>query len=283
MALHSKDGWSKAKENLISASESAKEHTKKWFLYIKQKTKAASIIAGTKLGEICTFTGEATLMDLEKVQAVSKKKAHVVKKAAAPKVHIAKHHATQKWTAASNKFSAPFAKLKRIPKVLSEGYQNNGFSGVFQAVKEGIRNNPSVLKTFVNYAAPVVGVFVLVQVVVSSMNVTYALAVEQDGKVIAYVQDEAIYTEARKDLQNRIVSTSDDQIFELDPSFTVVKVEKDKVSDIPEVTDNLIQMSSQDIMEAEGLYIDGEFYGAVTDQSLIRSILDSTLDSYRCE
>ena len=31
------------------------------------------------------------------------------------------------------------------------------------------------------------------------------------------------------------------------------------------------------------LYIDGEFYGAVTDQSLIRSILDSTLDSYRSD
>lgn len=281
MALHSKNGWSKAKENLISASESAKEHAKKWFIYIKEKTKAASIVAGTKLGELCNLTGEATLMDLEKVQAISKNKLHVVKKAAAPKVHIVKHHARQKWTAANKKVFAPFAKLKRIPQILVEGYKENGFSGVFQAVREGIRNNPSFLKTLVNYAAPVVGVFVLVQVVVSSMNVTYALAVEQDGKVIAYVQDEAIYTEARKDLQNRIVSTSDDQIFELDPSFTVVKVEKDKVSDVPEVTDSLIQMSSQDIMEAEGLYIDGEFYGAVTDQSLIRSILDSTLDSYR--
>ena len=69
MALHSKDGWSKAKENLISASKSAKEHTKKWFLYIKEKTKATCIVAGTKLGELCAFTGEAALMDLEKVQA----------------------------------------------------------------------------------------------------------------------------------------------------------------------------------------------------------------------
>ena len=281
MALHSKDGWSKVKENLISVSESAKERTRKWFLYIKEKTKAVSAVAGTKLVELCTFTGEATLMDLEKVQAVSKKRVHIVKRAAAPKVYTVRHQARQKWAVVSQKLSIPFAKLKKIPQILVEEYKENGFSGVFQSVKEGIRNNPSFLKTFINYAAPVVGVFVLVQVVASSMNVTYALAVEQDGKVIAYVQDEAVYTEARKDLQNRIVSTSDDQIFELDPSFTVVQVKKDKVSDVPEVTDSLIQMSSQDIMEAQGLYIDGEFYGAVTDQSLIRSILDSTLDSYR--
>lgn len=281
MALHSKDGWSKVKENLISASESVKKRTRKWFLYIKEKTKAASAMTGTKLLELCAFTGEATLMDLEKVQALSKKRAHIVKKAAMPKVHTVRHQARQKWTVVSQKVSIPFAKLKKIPQILVGGYKRNGFLGVFQSIKEGIRNNPSFLKTFINYAAPVVGIFVLIQVVASSMNVTYALAVEQDGKVIAYVQDEAVYTEARKDLQNRIVSTSDDQTFELDPSFSVVKVAKNKVADVPEVTDNLIQMSSQDIVEAQGLYIDDEFYGAVTDQSLIRSILDSTLDSYR--
>ncbi len=281
MVLHSKDGWSKVKENLISASNSTKKYAKKWFLYIAEKMKAASIMVGTKLGEFCAFTGEATLMDLEKVQGVSKKKARIAKKAAEPKIRVAKHHLQLKWGVIYEKIAAPFLKLKRIPEALVEGYHGNGLLGVCHAIRDGVRNHPSLLKTVINYAAPVVGVFVLVQVVASSMNVTYALAVEQDGKVIAYVQDEAVYTEARKDLQNRIISTSDDQVFELDPSFTVVKVDKDKVADVSEVTDNLIQMSSQDIVEAEGLYIDGEFYGAVTDQTLIRSILDSTLDSYR--
>lgn len=281
MALHSKDGWSKAKENFVSKLESAKEHTKKWFLYIKEKTKTLSAVAATKLSALCSFTGESALMDLEKVQSISAKKAHLVKKAATPKVHIVKHHVRQQWSLAHKKISLPLAKLKKIPQVLAEGYKQNGLPGVFQAAKRGIQNNPSLLKTAINYAAPVVGVLILTQVVASSMNVTYALAVEQDGKVIAYVEDEAVYTEARKDLQSRIISTSDDQIFELDPSFSVVKVDKDRVSGASEVTDNLIQMSSKDIVEAEGLYIDGEFYGAVTDQTLIRSILDSTLDSYR--
>ncbi|MEG2596913.1 MAG: peptidoglycan DD-metalloendopeptidase family protein [Oscillospiraceae bacterium] len=287
MALMSKEKLKKMTETIASGCKTAyshiKEHTIKGFEYISQKTKTAVLFAGDKLCALCAFTGEATLMDLQTVKIASHKRIHVATKKAKPGVYRFGRQAKRILSGIALKAVTPIYYLKKALKAVTNCHKNGSWKVSFRSTIQKIKGNPTFLKTLINYAAPVVGIFVLVQVVLAAGNITYALKIEQDGNIVAYVQDEAVYTEAQKDLRSRIVNTSGEKIFETSPRFTVVSVDKSKVSDVPEVTDNLIKMSTADIKEAQGLYVDGEFYGAVTDQTLIRAVLDNALAKYKTD
>ena len=174
----------------------------------------------------------------------------------------------------------PFRSIWRAPRLIAAGYRRNGVRGAFFTLVDGICNNLYVFKTLINYALPVAGLLVLFNVVQSGLQVEYALAVEQDGQVVAYVEDESVYTEAQRELRSRIISTEDEATLNLQPTFMVAAVNAEDITDTAALTDDLIRMSAADIQQAQGLYIDGEFYGAVVSASLIRNILDDTLDQY---
>ena len=174
----------------------------------------------------------------------------------------------------------PFRHLYRAPRLIAGAYTEGGVGQAARTLVQGVRNNLYVCKTVVNYALPVIGIFMLHQVVEAGTQVTYALAVEQDGQVIAYVQDESVYTEAQRDLLSRIINTDDEAELNLDPVFAVAAVNPEEIADSEKLTDQLIQLSTADIQEAQGLYIDGEFYGAVKTASLIKDVLDDTLAQY---
>ena len=123
---------------------------------------------------------------------------------------------------------------------------------------------------------------ILVNVVSASADVTYALQIANDGDLVGYVEDESVFTNAQEQLRQRIIRTDGTEAtFEIKPSISLVQVNRNLVSGVDKMTDSLIRMSKADVSEAEGLYIDGDFYGAVTDKTLLETILTKTLDSYR--
>lgn len=184
--------------------------------------------------------------------------------------------------ACGNRISKPFVSAAHAPRLIAEGYRNHGVSGAASVCFQGIRNNRNVFRTVLNYGAPVLGVVVLCNVVTAASRVTYAVEVMQDGQLVGYISDESVLTNAQEMLRQRIICTDGTEAtFELEPELSVVAVNKDLLSDSDDMTDNLIRLSNEDISEAQGLYIDGDFYGAVTDTALIENILESTLDSYR--
>lgn len=180
------------------------------------------------------------------------------------------------------RFSKPFVSMAYAPRLIAEGYREGKAKGAAAAAFRGLCNNKGFFRTIFNYGAPVLGAVVLCNVVVSASNVTYAVEVKQDGQLVGYIADESVLTSAQDMLRQRIIRTDGTEAtFELDPELSVVAVNEDLLSNANEMTDSLIRMSNEDISEAQGLYIDGEFYGAVTDTALIEDILNTTLDSYR--
>ena len=181
-----------------------------------------------------------------------------------------------------NRLCVPFVKMYHAPRQIAARFREDGIGGAASFVYCGIRNNRGFFATIFNYAAPVLGVVVLCNVVASAANVTYALDITANGQHVGYVADESVLIEAQDMLRQRIIRTGEDtESFELTPEIAVVAVNADLVSDVDGMTDSLIRMSNEDISEAQGLYIDGDFYGAVTDTALIENILNKTLDSYR--
>ena len=170
----------------------------------------------------------------------------------------------------------------RAPGQAFRRFREQGAGSAASYLYCGVRNNRNFFATILNYAAPVFGVLILVNVVGSASRVDYALEVTSNGEHIGYITDESVLTASQEMLRQRIIHTDGtSENVEISPELSVVAVNSDLVSDEYEMTDSLLRMSNEDIFEAQGLYIDGSFYGAVTDTAMIEEILDSTLDQYR--
>ena len=118
-----------------------------------------------------------------------------------------------------------------------------------------------VLGRAASYALPAAGLFVFISVVQQKMNDTYALAVECNGQVVGYVEDELIFDEAKDKVKSRIV-LAQDQEWDIDPTFTLAVAQE--VMDVNATADAILMASSDQIQEATALEVDGQLV-AITD------------------
>lgn len=294
MTLPSKNDRGNLKERLASLFKIFVVFCKKLFSYIKKATiikskafykKACEVCGnfGDHTAKLCDYTGDVTLFELDKIYIFAKKSLLFSKKLLKPQIKRLIRFAKVLWNKFLKAMDKPVSKIEKIVLIARKIFRRKGLKGIFKTFKLKFINDFKFRTGVINHAAPVLGVLVFCAVVSVFSNITYALSVEQDGEVVAFVSDEAVYTEAKNDLQTRLVSTTDDKVFELDTAFSLVSISKKKLSDAPEVTDNLIRTSDREIVEADGLYVDDVFYGAVTNETLIQSIFDETLDAYRSE
>lgn len=145
----------------------------------------------------------------------------------------------------------------------------------------GVYNNRKIFKTVVNYAMPVICVGVLAYIVHFASMLTFAVEVNYNGETLGYVTDEGVYEQAESMMQQRIIYEDGNEVLDTRPQFTVSVVNKGQVIDEDRLADQMIKTSDQDITEAEGLYVDGKFYGAVKQSGVITKTLDGILAQYK--
>lgn len=250
-----------------------KEHTSRYMVPACQK-------AGRKACDICDTTGTAAAQALKVVSDALHHRLSVVGGWVMDRAIRVTDRCGERILVLLKGLARPFRSLYRAPRLIADGYRRGGAKEAFFTLTDGICNNLYIFKTVINYALPVLGIVFLFNVVQSGIQLNYALALEQDGEVVAYVEDESVYTEAYQSLLGRVISTDDSTELSLKPTFTVAAVNPEDISTAEELTDSLIQMSTTDIQQAQGLYIDGQFYGAVTSAGLIEGVLDDTLAQY---
>lgn len=158
--------------------------------------------------------------------------------------------------------------------------QRSAFAAVFRTFFKGIRRNTWFFKGILNYAAAAFGVAVVVAVVSVTADLNVAVAVDYDGERLGYIENENVYATASKMLLQRIVD--EEGAPELDtPTFTLAVVDSSEMVDEDTLVNSMIQSASADIVESNGIYIDGEFYGAVADAALIEETVEAILAKYR--
>ncbi len=294
MSLPSKGDKRNLKEKATSFFSVFVVFCKKLFSYIKKETVIKSKAFYKKASEfcknlsentalLCDFTGDVTLFELDKVHTFAKKCYNFSVKLLKPQIKKLVKFAKIVWNNFIKAMDKLVSKIDNLIPIIHKIFRKKGIKGLCKTFKLKFINDLKFRTSIINHTAPVLGVLVFCLVVSVFSNITYALSVEQGGEVVAFVSDEAVFTEAKNDLQTRLVSTTDDKVFELDTAFSLVSVSKKRLSDAPQVTDNLIRTSDREIVEADGLYVDDVFYGAVTNNTLIQSIFDETLDAYRSE
>ena len=125
----------------------------------------------------------------------------------------------------------------------------------------------------INYLLPVGGMLILISTVLHFSTMTYGLQVQYNGEHIGYILSESAFVEAEAKVRERIVNEAylppEDSV----PIYSLAIVEDDQISEESILINNIIRASGNEIEEAAGLYVDGEFIGAVSDgDELLKSL-----------
>ncbi len=138
-----------------------------------------------------------------------------------------------------------------------------------------------IIATLFNYAAPVLAALLLVTVIRYFNSLTFAFAVEYDGEIIGYVENETGFDEAERIVRDRVINEVYLQPSDSIPRFTLCVIDKDKFTSTEALANRIISASGNDVQTAYGLYIDDQFIGATDDMDALLNALDARLDQYR--
>ncbi|MBR1591510.1 MAG: M23 family metallopeptidase [Ruminococcus sp.] len=143
-----------------------------------------------------------------------------------------------------------------------------------------------ILRTTFNYIMPVLSIAVLLAVISRGVNLEYGIAVEYNGREIGIITAEADFEEAQKEVRKRLAYNDDGEDTDFDSMARLhVKIlsDSDKYVSSLQLANAMLSASEQELAEACGIYIDGEFTGAVKDNKAVKDALDDRLDNFSAD
>lgn len=148
------------------------------------------------------------------------------------------------------------------------------------AVLFGLKYLWKLTATILNYVCPVMAIGVLIGTVRYFTSLPFVLSVEYDGKNIGYITDERIFDDAKQMMRDRMIYEEYQQPLDAVPKFTLCVADNQELSDSFTLADQIIQASGNEIIQADGLYIDDDFIGATTDGQSMMMLLESLKEPY---
>ncbi len=186
--------------------------------------------------------------------------------------------------------------LKDAKKVSMQSMESEDKSGRFKKflhhVGFAFRRYKSAMIYAFNFILPIISLAILLNVIIAWSNTTFALEINYNNKVIGYVQDEAVYKEARKMAFERLdVNASsvgipnDEKEASLigTADYKITRVKRSQINEASEICDSLIEKSNNDITNACGVYIDDEFICAVKNETDALSVFDAILAEHETD
>ena len=160
----------------------------------------------------------------------------------------------------------------------------NGFGFMLQTAKNmivhGYRSFFKQIRVLLCYALPIAAFFFLLNTISGFTDMDYAVAVSYDGQLLGYVADEAVYNNAEKLVQDRIIYDNQEPI-RFSSKLTVAPLASNQtLSDEFEICNRLIEATGEEITEAYGLYVDEKFFGATTNGAALAQALQNMLVLY---
>ena len=134
----------------------------------------------------------------------------------------------------------------------------------------------------VNTVMPILAFIAMVLIIRACANRTYALQVDLNGETVGYVANEEVYLAAQNEAQERldIDEYAQSQAF-VQANYTVKPVALNSLNDASTICDRLMESSENNITNACGIYIDGEFLCAVKNETDAISVFDKILEPYQ--
>ncbi|MGI6265077.1 MAG: peptidoglycan DD-metalloendopeptidase family protein [Acutalibacteraceae bacterium] len=165
---------------------------------------------------------------------------------------------------------------------IAAAWRQNPLRGLAQVLALpflAVRRHRVALRRLSNVAAPVLAVAVLAVTVQYWSSRNFALALEVDGQPIGYIQDESVL-DAATALAGDRVAESDAMALVQQPRLSIGIADETAVLSQEALCDELLKASGDAIAELYGVYVDGEFEGALTTQADADKALQAVKDAY---
>lgn len=173
----------------------------------------------------------------------------------------------------------PFAKIglavEKISNIIKETKNDksrNTGSEVKRYVQQGIKKHKDLAREIYYYIFPVLTGSVFFLIVGINLSREYAINVKLNGQNIGTITNYTVLENADKIIENKLVST-DDKSWNLDSEIKIVSLGNKETVNERQLANNILSASGEDIVEATGLYVDGEFYGAVKDPTKLNAVI----------
>lgn len=145
-------------------------------------------------------------------------------------------------------------------------------------VKAFRRHRKAVTSTF-NLLAPAAAVMALVLTLQYWSNATFALALEYDGQTLGYIADESVYDAAASLASGRVINADNSFSVERVPKLTLTLVNKADILDETAVCDRILDSAGGSLSQSSGLYVDGEFVGALPSRIQLEESVEEALSA----
>ncbi len=193
--------------------------------------------------------------------------------------------------AAFNAFWAPFEEMshnlavfrKRMKVARSHSFKE-AFTVFFESLSYLIESCYKPLGILLDYALPVVGVFVFLFALHIFNSTTFGLEVTYANQPVGYISNEAEFEAAQQQMVDRIVNdASRTTPLDIAPTFKLKVISPSDLTDVDTLTNNMIMAAGGELAEADGLYVDGDFVGATYNGDALLLYMNSMLDRFRTE
>lgn len=139
-------------------------------------------------------------------------------------------------------------------------------------------------KTLFNVLFPAAAALVMVLIFTLSDSSIYALQVFYNGQSIGYVENKEDFDTAKNLAMNLLLSGSESENSASSaisvPSFKTARIKANQLSNPTMISENIIALSDEEYTMACGVFIDGEFFCAVRNESDAQSVFGSILAPY---
>lgn len=144
-----------------------------------------------------------------------------------------------------------------------------------------VRRHKGAFRTVLNVGAPLLALVLLVQTLMYWHTAPFALAWEYNGEQVGYIAGEQVYADAAAMVSGLVIDEENTFQVERSPKLTVAVADSQLLMDTEAVRDVLLEHASGSLSQTTGLYVNGEFYGAIaanTLDSLMQTVLKENED-----
>lgn len=131
-----------------------------------------------------------------------------------------------------------------------------------------------------NIVLPMICVGVLAGAALYITSSARTIEVSYNGKVLGYIEDEAVYNDAVQLLRERMQNSSENYKSIMTPTYSVAAVSADMNMDAESLCEAILA-DSRNVDNAYGLYIDGNLCAAAKSYGDIQFIMETFLDKYK--
>lgn len=179
------------------------------------------------------------------------------------------------------KFTAELGKSIKNAKKLGKG---KFISEIFKSFFKYLFSDEGIVCTAFNYILPIFSIAFLIGIIRYGMGLEYGINVEYNGKNLGIISEESEFDEAAKEVQKRISYVDSNEYIEFSPKFSLKIIsEDDSFMNTQQLANKMLSESNKELADAYGIYVDGQFIGAVRDKNKVVDTMTKNLLNYKVD